>query len=136
MKKGLMIAGIVFGILVIAMITIPFVFKGKISQKVKVTANEAVNAKVDFSDVELSLFRSFPQLSIQLKNLSVTGINEFENIRLLNVEALSTSVNLSSLWKSDGLSITSIILDRPSIHLVVNKSGKSNWDITKPQINL
>ena len=131
MKKGLIIAGIILGLLIIVMVAIPFVFKGKIFQKVKVAANEAVNAKVDFSDVELSLFRSFPQLNVQLKNLSVTGTNEFENIRLLSVDALSTSVNLSSLWKSDGVSITSLKLDRPSINLVVNKAGKSNWDIAK-----
>ncbi|MCX6238511.1 MAG: AsmA family protein [Bacteroidia bacterium] len=131
MKKGLIIAGIVLGLLIILMIAIPFVFKGQIFKKVKVAANEAVNAKVDFSDVELSLFRSFPQLNVKLKNLSVTGINEFDNVRLLTVASLSTSVNLSSLWKSDGVSITSILLDRPSINLVVNKAGKLNWDIAK-----
>ncbi len=131
MKKGLIIAGIVLGLLIIVMIAIPFVFKGKIIQKVKSTANESVNAKVDFSDVELSLFRSFPQLNVELKNLTVTGINEFENIRLLNVETLSTSVNISSLWKSDGLSISSILLNHPSINLLVNKAGKTNWDIAK-----
>ena len=131
MKKGLIITGTVLGLLIIIMIAIPFVFKGTIFQKAKVMANESVNAKVDFSDVELSLFRSFPQLDVQLKNLSVTGTNEFENIRLLTVDALSTSVNLSSLWKSDGVSISSIKLDRPTINLVVNKAGKSNWDIAK-----
>ncbi len=131
MKKGLLIAGSIIGLLIILMIAIPFVFKGTIFQKAKVMANESVNAKVDFSDVDLSLFRSFPQLDVQLKNLSVTGTNEFENIRLLSVDALSTSVNLSSLWKSDGISISSIRLDRPIINLVVNKTGKSNWDIAK-----
>jgi uncharacterized protein involved in outer membrane biogenesis len=131
MKKGLIIAGIVFGLLIITMIAIPFVFKGKIIQKVKLAANESVNAKVDFSDVQLSLFRSFPQLNVALKNLSVTGINEFSNVRLLNVESLSTAVNISSLWKSEGLSITSLQLNSPSINLVVNKEGKSNWDIAK-----
>jgi len=131
MKKGLIIAGIVLGLLIIAMLAIPFIFKGQISQRVKVAANEAVNAKVDFSDVELSLFRSFPQLNIELKNLSVTGTNEYENVRLLSVEMLSTSVNLSSLWKSDGISITSIKLDKPSINFIKNKAGKPNWDIAR-----
>ena len=131
MKKGLIIAGAVLGLLIITMAAIPFLFKAKIFQKVKVAANEAVNAKVDFSDVELSLFHSFPQLNVQLKNLSVTGTNEFENIRLLTVESLSTSVNLSSLWNSDGVSISSLMLDRPDINLIVNKAGKSNWDIAK-----
>jgi hypothetical protein len=131
MKKGLIIAGTIISLLIILMIALPFVFKGTIFQKAKVMANEAVNAKVDFSDVDLSLFRSFPQLDVQLKNLSVVGTNEFENVPLLSVKMLSTSVNISSLWKSDGISISSIKLNGPSINLVVNKAGKSNWDIAK-----
>jgi hypothetical protein len=135
MKKGLIIAVSVIGLLIISMISIPYLFKGKISQKVKIAANNAVNAKIDFSDVELSLFRSFPQLNVSLKNLSLTGIGEFDKTALLKVELLSTSVNLSTLWRSEGISISSIRLDRPSINLVVNKSGKSNWDITKTATN-
>jgi uncharacterized protein involved in outer membrane biogenesis len=40
-------------------------------------------------------------------------------------------VNLSSLWKNDGLKISSIQLDKPVINLLVNKTGKTNWDIAK-----
>jgi uncharacterized protein involved in outer membrane biogenesis len=131
MKKGLIIAGTFLGLLIITMVAIPFVFKGNIVQKIKISANNTLNAKVDFSDIELSLFRSFPQLNIRLKNLSVTGTNEFDNIRLLTVAEFSTSVNISSLWKSDGISITSINLDQPVVNLLVNKAGKSNWDIAR-----
>lgn len=131
MRKGLIIAGVIIGMLIILMAAIPFVFKGNIVRKIMSAANETVKAKVDFSDVQLSLFRSFPQLNVALKNLSVTGINEFDNVRLITVDALSTSVNLSGLWRSDGLRISSIKLDHPSINLVVNKAGKSNWNISK-----
>lgn len=129
-KKIIVLSCIFISLLIGAMGLIPILFKGAIVQKVKVAANESLLAKVDFSEVGISLFRSFPLLNIQLKQLSVTGINEFENIRLLSVENVSTSVNLSGLWKSDGFNITSIRLDHPQINLVVNKAGKSNWDIT------
>jgi len=133
MKKGLIIAGSIIGLLIITMIVIPLVFKGKIVQKIKLSANESVNAKIDFSGVELSLFRSFPQLNVVLKNLSVTGISEFNNTSLLTVEELSTSVNLSGLWNSDRFVITSVRLNRPALNMVVNKAGNSNWNITKPK---
>ena len=106
-------------------------FKGKITTTAKKLANDALNAKVDFTNVEISLFRSFPQLNIKLKNLTITGIGEFENFQLLKTDAFSTSVNLSSLWKTDGVSITEIVLDRPIVSLKVSKAGKSNWDISK-----
>ena len=135
MRKGLIITGVIIGLIMIMMAAIPIVFKGNIVRKIKSSANEMVKAKVDFSDVDLSLFRSFPQLSVELKNLSVTGINEFDNVRLITVDTLSTSVNLSGLWRSDGLSISSIKLGHPSINLVVNKEGKSNWDIAKETVD-
>ena len=131
MKKGLIIGGIIFVLLIISMVAIPIIFKSKITQKVKESANGAVNARVDFTDVELSLFRSFPQLNIALKNLTVTGINEFENRRLLSVNQLSTAVNLSSLWGDEGIKVTSIKLLNPTVDLFVSKGGKSNWDISK-----
>ncbi len=133
MKKGLIIFGAFLCLLIITMIAIPFAFKGKFSQKIKLAANETVNAKVDFSEIELSLFRSFPQLNVELKNITVTGVNEFDNINLLSLESLSTSINISGLWKSDELIVTSLNFNRPSVNLLVNKAGKSNWDIAKPK---
>lgn len=132
MKKGIIIASIFLGLMIISMVTIPILFKGKIAQKIKDEANNSLNAKIDFSAVELSLFRSFPQLNIAIKNFSVKGINDFDQTRLINVSLLSTSVNLSSLWSSEGLTISSVSLQNPSINLVVNKAGISNWEITKP----
>ena len=131
MKSKLIIIATIVSLLFGMMVVIPIIFEGKIIQKIKDTANSSVNAKVDFNEVQLSLFKSFPKLSISIKNFSITGVNEFNNIRLLNIETLSTSVNLSSLWKNDGLKISSIQLEKPVINLLVNKTGKSNWDIAK-----
>ena len=131
MKRILVIAGSVIVLLIIIMIAIPLIYKGKIESMAKEAANNAVNAKVDFKDVELSLFRDFPQLNVSLKNLTITGIGDFENHQLLSAEAFSTSVNLSSIWKSDGLSISEINIEKPVISLKVNKQGKENWEISK-----
>lgn len=132
MKKSFIIIGTAVVLLVAAMLVIPVAFKGKIVSRVKQTANNAINATVDFSDVDLSLFRSFPHLDIRLKDLTVTGINEFKGQPLLVVGNLSTSVNLSSLWRSDGLSVTEIVMERPVITLVVDTAERANWDIAKP----
>jgi len=131
MKRTLIIAGSILGLLIILMIAIPVLYKGKIESMAKKSANDAVNAKVDFENVELSLFRDFPQLNISLKNLTVTGIGDFENYQLLSAESFSTSVNLSSIWKSSGLSISEINIEKPVISLKINKQGKENWDIAK-----
>ena len=77
-------------------------------------------------------FRSFPQLDVRLNNLTITGINEFEGKPLLNVETLSTSVSLSSLWKSDGITVSEIIFNNPQVSFLVNPDGKTKWNIVKP----
>jgi uncharacterized protein involved in outer membrane biogenesis len=130
MKKTLIILGSIIGFLIILMIAIPLIFKGKIASIAKDAANKAVNAKVDFKDVEVSLFRHFPHLNVSLKDLTVTGIGNFANEKLIQADAFSTSVNLSSLWKSS-LSISEIYIDKPILNLKVNQAGKSNWDIMK-----
>jgi len=131
-KKIFLVSGSVLAILVLAIVLIPVLFKGKIVAKVKLMANETLLAKLDFKEADVSLFRNFPQLDVRLSGLTMTGINDFEGKNLVSVETLSTSVSLSSLWKSDGITISEIILKNPRFNLLINTTGKANWDITKP----
>jgi uncharacterized protein involved in outer membrane biogenesis len=130
-KTGLIIVGAMVA-LVLAIVILPLAFEGKIIKKVKQMANESLNAKLDFKKVDVSLFRSFPQLDVRLNDLTITGINEFDGKQLLNVETLSTSFSLSSLWKSDGMTVSEILLQNPMVNLLVTTAGKANWDITQP----
>ncbi len=130
-KKILGISGVVLAVLLLTIILIPIVFKGKIVAKVKEMANETLLAKLDFKEAEVSLFSSFPQLEVRLKDLSITGINEFNGKQLLQIETLSTSVSLSSLWKSTGITVSEINLKNPQFNFLVSPTGKANWDITK-----
>ncbi len=130
-KTGSIIVAAVAG-LVLAMFILPWAFEGRIIAKVKQMANASLNAKLDFKKVEVSLFRSFPQLDVRLNELTITGVGEFDGKTLLSVETLSTSVSLSSLWKSDGMTISEIILMNPQVNFLVTPAGKANWDIAKP----
>jgi len=131
-KRIGLIALAAVGILLVAMIILPIVFKGNIISKLKQMANETLLARLDFKEVDISLFRSFPQLDVRLNDLSISGINEFEGKQLFSVKTLSTSVSISSLWKSEGIMVSEIILQDPRLNLLVNPTGKANWDITKP----
>ena len=61
MKKVFKIIGITLLTILLLLIAIPFVFQSKIKEIVKRTINENLNAHVEFSDVNLSFIRSFPQ---------------------------------------------------------------------------
>ena len=77
MKKTIKIILIIVLVLLISMAAIPFLFKDKIFAKVKSEINKNINDNVEFSGFDLSLFRNFPRLTLELENLSVAGIEEF-----------------------------------------------------------
>ena len=41
--------------------------------------NSSLTARVEFADLDLSLFRHFPKISIGLEQVSVVGTGEFAN---------------------------------------------------------
>ena len=127
--KKLKIAGIILCGLVIVAFSIPFLFKGKILTLAKQELNKSLNAKVDFKDLELSLFRHFPKIAVKLDELSVVGNNEFSKDTLLSATSLDASVNLWSLLVGNNIKVTGLYLESPRIHAIINKSGTANWDI-------
>ncbi|MFT3701618.1 MAG: AsmA-like C-terminal region-containing protein [Agriterribacter sp.] len=132
LKKILKIAGIVLLILLITAFTLPFIFKDKITVIAKTQINKNINAKVDFEDINISLFRHFPRLAVGLENLEVTGLDDFAKDTLISAKRIDVALNLMSLFGGSQMKIYSIAVDDPRIHAIVNKEGKANWDITKP----
>ncbi|GET34759.1 membrane protein [Prolixibacter bellariivorans] len=133
MKKALIIIGIVVVVLLAAMIAVPLIFKDQIYKKALDKANEMVDAKVELDGVNLSLFKSFPKVYAELDGLRIIGKGDFANDTLVSVGSVATTINLSSLWHMDeGIDVNEIIVDNPKVSLKVNKTGKSNWDITTP----
>jgi hypothetical protein len=122
------ILGFVLLILLLAF-TVPVIFKDKIKLKVEQVINKSVNAKVNFGDYKLGFFRNFPNLTFSLNNVSVTGIEKFENDTLVSCKSLNLVFNLSSLFKKTGYEIKSIIVNEADINTLVLKDGSANWDI-------
>lgn len=116
-----------------AAIAIPYFFKDEILTKIKEEANNTLNAKVDFADVNLSLLKSFPDFSFEMENLSVEGIDKFEGIHLVKAENIDFTLDLMSVIKSDRpIEIESINLNKPDVNILVLNNGLANYDIVKP----
>lgn len=135
MKKGLKITGIVLAVILILLISIPFLFSGKIESIIKKQANDMLNAELDFKSLNISLIRNFPQASISLKDFYIKGEEEFANDTLIQGKELTATVNLFSLFGSSGYVINKVILDQSKLTAKVLKSGKANWDIMKESDN-
>ncbi|MDY0342078.1 MAG: AsmA-like C-terminal region-containing protein [Lentimicrobium sp.] len=132
MKKALKILLIIVAVLLALMIILPFAFKGKIVEAVKREANNNLNAQLDFSKVSLSLFRSFPNVSVGIQNLSLTGINDFEHDTLISAPSFRLTLDIMSVIKGSNYKIKEIVLQEPDVLLKVLSTGLANWDIVKP----
>ncbi len=130
MKKILKIISIFVLALLVLMIIIPLAFHKPIMNKAREEINKSVNARVDF-DLHLSLIKGFPDLFVELRNLTVTGIDQFEGDTLIAFRSFGLKVNLISAIRMKNIDIKSVILDKPRIHAVVLENGKANWDIMK-----
>jgi bifunctional DNase/RNase len=131
MKKTIIIIGILFLVLIGALAAVPLFFKNTLLEKTKTTINKQVNAEVNFDGFKLSLFKDFPKVTVQIENVRVTGVEEFQQDTLLNVASLRAKMNLKELFNKEGMSIEEIYLLRPGLNLVVAESGKANWDLVK-----
>ena len=133
MKKVLKITGRIVAILLVVMVSIPFLFSGKIEMLVKKEANKMLNAEFDFTSLDISLFKNFPKASLTLKDFWVKGINEFENDTLASAKELTATVNIMSLFKDSGYEIDQIQLSKAKLKAVVLQNGIENWNILKEE---
>ncbi|MCX6275396.1 MAG: AsmA family protein [Bacteroidetes bacterium] len=132
MKKFLKWFGIIFLLLLILVIALPFMFKGKIITMIKEETNKSLNAKVDFGDVSLSLIKNFPNFSISISGLSVINAKPFEGDTLLYTKELQIVVDVMSVISGDQVRIRKVVLENAVVNCLVNEEGKANWDIAKP----
>jgi len=132
MKKILKISGISILLLLIILISLPFLFKGKIIEIAKEETNKNLNAKVNWGEFDLSIIKTFPNFMFSIDNVKVDGIDEFEGISLANIGKLDLVVDLMSVISGDQIKIKRIAILNPEIHVVVLENGKANWDIAKP----
>ncbi len=131
LKKILIGLGSFIVLLLLAAFILPIVYKGKIEIMVKEEINKSLNAKVDFASYDLTIFSSFPNLSIELNNLSVVNQSPFEGDTLAGMKQLSLTIDIMSVIGGGQIDIESILLNQPLINLLVLKDGRANWDIAK-----
>ncbi|MFZ3563552.1 AsmA-like C-terminal region-containing protein [Tenacibaculum finnmarkense] len=134
MKKIYKILLTIFVALLMLLILTPFLFQDKIITLVKKTVNNNITAQLDFSNSNLSLFRDFPNASVQLSDVSIINKKPFEGDTLLFAKKINLELKLTELFKktSEQLNIQSFSIDDAIVHVLVNEKGVANYDIAKP----
>ncbi len=132
-KKILKILGILISILIIALISIPYIFGGTIKDKIRDLANQHVNAKIDFDDVSISLISNFPKASVVIDDFSLINYAPFEGDTLAYAKKISLNMSINELFKnaSEPISVQRFIIDEATIAIKTDSLSNSNFDITK-----
>ncbi|MCB0762918.1 MAG: AsmA family protein, partial [Flavobacteriales bacterium] len=130
MKKFLKITGIVLLVILAILIALPFLFKDKIAEQIRVVANESLNATLDFNDLSISLFSNFPHATVTLEGLTIDGAGNFESVRLAELGSVSATVNIMSLL-GETMQIESVSIANGKLDVRVLEDGSANYDIAK-----
>ncbi len=130
-KKILKIVGIVLLLLVISLFAIPYFFEDQIKAKIAAAINENVDAKVAFSDADLSLFKSFPQANVSIEQLSIINKAPFEGDTLLAMGELNLEMSIMELFNGadEPMTIEGISSKNGLVNIIFNKDGIGNFDI-------
>ena len=138
MKKIVKIVVSILLVLVIALAAIPFLFQDKLVALVKETINNNVNAKVEFSDANLSLLKNFPKASVELKNVTVTNFAPFEGDTLVYSESIQIKLKITEIFKSANsqLNVQSFAIDNSLVNIMIDENGNTNYDIAKKDVNV
>jgi hypothetical protein len=138
LKKILKITGITLLILIAVLIAAPFVFQSQIKDMVKNFINQNLNAQVEFSDVNLSLFRSFPRAYVEVSDLVITNFEPFRDETFVTAKSVAFSMSVKELFKSSDegpIVVNTIKVNQALLTLKTNAIGQTNYDIIKERPN-
>lgn len=131
MKKFLKWTAIILGVIIVALAATPFLFKDKIQEMVLRAINNNVDATVNFDNVDLSLFRSFPMANVSIEELSIINKAPFEGDTLVYSDRIDLRMSVKELFKSadETMEVESFFIKDTQVNLIFNKDGIGNIDI-------
>ncbi|MFM7856542.1 MAG: AsmA family protein, partial [Flammeovirgaceae bacterium] len=134
MKKVLIGIGIFLIVFLAAAFILPVVFKDDIKKAIDEQLKKSINADVifDVNNFSLTLFRNFPNVTVEVKELGVFNHEPFAGEHLFVVDRFDVEVNLKDVIFGDQLRVKGITLVRPQINVKVLKDGRANYDIAIP----
>jgi hypothetical protein len=110
-----------------------YFFKDDICGVVIEEVNKHLKAQVSVSDVDLTFWGSFPNLSVDFNNVFIQDSYAKSTNRdtLLFSERVRLKFNPMDIW-NEKYNVKSIEVNPGTIQLKVNSSGEVNYDIMKP----
>lgn len=127
--KTLKITGITAGIILVLVLSIPFLFPGLVTDRLKQWTNNNINGELNFSKAKLSFFQHFPSLTLTLYDFSLKGAKPFERDTLVSSKEIALGVDLGKLVFKRRVVIDKIFLADAYMNMEVNEKGEANYNV-------
>ena len=130
--RKILLGVVVFLVLLMAVVVAaPFLFKGKLRALADKQLAQRVRATVlyDPANIDVSLLRSFPDMTVTVRDLRVIGLDSFSRDTLAYLPNLRVGLDVMSVVRGGEIDIKSIEMERPDVSLRRLKSGLANWDV-------
>ncbi|NPA44062.1 MAG: AsmA family protein, partial [Chlorobi bacterium] len=131
MKKLLKILAVLLVLIIASLFILPIAFKSKIIEAVQEEANNNLNAKLKFADLNLSLISNFPNISAELEDLTIVGVDTFATDTLVGFKSLKATLDLMSVISGTEIKVKELILNKPNVNVKILENGLANYDIAK-----
>ena len=123
----------VVALLVIGAVLVPVLFRDQIVERLQRELNQELDATVSFADVDVSLLSTFPTLTAEVVDLSVTGKGDFEGVTLVAAESVAAGLDLVTLVFDREVVVEAVSVEQPEVRIVILESGRANYDIVRDE---
>ena len=128
-RKILFYTLLAFAALFLGLTVSVFLFKEKIISQFIREANKNLNTPVKIGKMDISMFPSFPQLSIVLKDVYIEDSHEGQ-YPLLTASEISFQLSPIQVWQGN-FTIEGLKIKNSETNLKINQQGKNNYTILK-----
>lgn len=120
-----------FLLLVIVTFILVYFFQDRLIRLAIDEINKNLNTKIEVAQIDLTLWKKFPQASLEFKNVRCDEVTEQdEKKKLLEAESVFLSFDVWDFFTGN-YTFKRIDIVNAKAYLRINKKGKSNFDILK-----
>lgn len=122
-----------FALILIGLIIVlvPWLFRGQIFERIKAESNKNLKGELEIADMDLNLFRNFPNLTLTLNKLVYTCDTPFDGVKLFEIEKVRAELNLMSVIRGEQIEVNKIGIYEPKLNVIILADGTANYDIMK-----
>ncbi len=125
--------GGIFAFLLVALVALTFIYQDEVKGYVIAEVNKRVNTTIiiDPADIDLTIVRSFPDVTVEFKNVAALDATAAaKRDTLLKAGKIAFSFNLPDLFRSN-YTIRDISVEDATLKVWVDEKGKDNYHLLK-----